>query len=426
MTTHIITERKLVSGARLIHIQIPGYPLSAVSAWFQAGSRFDPKGKEGLAHFFEHLLTTQTKQQPDRVKRSQLLEELGICLSAYTNLEACHFDYIQLPEYFFEAVQHLLDGIQNTVFTKKAVDHERNIILDELNRDLKDPEEFLWHLQCESLWPGSGMGKYVLGSKKSLAQITLADLNSFQEKFYTLSNMVLVCVSNEDTDKVQTALEKNMEPREDQSPSTPEKIPYKAVVPVRVEKGTSDHAVCDIAWRTVAATEAKEAAALNLLRILLASSFNSRLIRAMRVKKNLTYWVNGTTANFSDTGYITFSFSSGKQTVVKALEVALKEITAIRKSLLTDKELATAKTTHLTRALRICLDPENILEWYGYDAVAGTPVEDFDSYRTRVEALTASDIQEVARKYLTRELLSIVIIGKVSEKSVRKIHNSYK
>jgi len=88
MIKHFIETGMTKSGARVAIIKNTGLPLESVSVWFPAGSVCDPVGKEGLAHFFEHLLMIKTNNYPTKKRTVGKIEENGIYYNAYTQEES--------------------------------------------------------------------------------------------------------------------------------------------------------------------------------------------------------------------------------------------------------------------------------------------------------------------------------------------------
>jgi len=102
-----VTIKYLSSGARLVHVSSE-QPISVVSAWVHGGSRFDPIGKEGLSHFFEHLLMKRTDAKQDRTSHTQMLERYGIDAFAYTNSETAYFYQTQTNNQTIQSLSFLI------------------------------------------------------------------------------------------------------------------------------------------------------------------------------------------------------------------------------------------------------------------------------------------------------------------------------
>src|SRR5258705_5974932 len=55
----------LANGLRVIVHTDRKAPIVAVSVWYNVGSKFEPKGKTGFAHLFEHLMFNGSENAPN-------------------------------------------------------------------------------------------------------------------------------------------------------------------------------------------------------------------------------------------------------------------------------------------------------------------------------------------------------------------------
>src|SRR3989344_1063639 len=87
-----LQKATLPNGVRFIHYKKPNAPI-AITIASRSGSRFDPKGKEGLAHFLEHMMFMGTEKYPNKKELSLVLEDTGSLYSAGTGTEAVKFEF---------------------------------------------------------------------------------------------------------------------------------------------------------------------------------------------------------------------------------------------------------------------------------------------------------------------------------------------
>ena len=207
---HKIESIKLQNGARLINISVENLPISIVSAWFRAGSRFDPIGKEGLAHLLEHLYIKRTKNHPDYFERLKKLESLGIDSNAFTTYETVHFYHTQQKEETYASLDLLLDVLNDYILIDDDIENEKKTVLNEMAENKLNPNEFIWNLSNQGLWKNSSMGRNFFGNEESINSIELGDLEKFIEKYYVHDNLVFVIVGNEKTINLQKYLNTNL------------------------------------------------------------------------------------------------------------------------------------------------------------------------------------------------------------------------
>lgn len=407
----------LSSGAKFVSIQ-NNLPLSTVSAWFRAGSRRDPVGKEGLAHFFEHLLMTKTQKYPDRQQLLRAIAREGIRYNATTARDGVWYYYEQPVEKTGIALNFLVDGLNNSVLLKEDMEREKGIILDELSRRDTNPTNFLSHLSHAALWPNASLGRSNLGTTKSLGRIILDDLFSFQGDYYNSDNLIFVVAGKHDADKVKNMIEKFYEGRPQKSPR---QLPEEFGLPetVKIDYRSMNQVMTAVNFRTTAEKNHRDVVALDLTAsYYLANTWVSQLVKKMRLESDLTYWANGNSINYSDTGFATFVFSIVPEKCNTALEIVFKEVDRLKNGDISKKDFEGSKALARASFLRKSLSLQDVLGWYGWQGLVGKKIYSIEKYLTDMMALTPENIQRVSQKYFTKENLAIALIGPVKKEDI--------
>ena len=419
---HKVEKIKLSSGAMLFNIIVPDLPLSIASVWLKAGSRFDPKGKEGLAHFFEHLMTIKTDKYPDRKKRLKALESKGIFSNAYTTKEAAYYYQIQLPEEIYDSLEFLIDGVNNTVFEKKDVQKEKNVITNEFFLNKNDPEKFIWQLNMKGLFPSGDMGRNLFGNEKTIKSVTLKNILDFKERYYGSQNFVYVIIGNEPTKNLKKFIERSHKSIKDGG-NIPEQKPLVFENPrlVNIEKRKSDQVTMGVNYKTTSIQNFEEVVVLDFIREYLANNWISKLIEKLRVEKDITYWVDGYGEYFSDTGFLSFILSVKPGDINKSLNIILKEIEKIKLKEPSKKELDDLKISYKSKLVRNLADPYQLLWWYGYPALLGGKVVSPADHISAIKKIKPKDIVSVSKKFLNKENLSISLLGPVKSADIKGI-----
>lgn len=117
-------------------------PTATVGVWIDAGSRYETDEANGVAHFLEHMIFKGTKSRSVR-KLEEEIENMGGHLNAYTTREQTTYFTRVMGKDVAKALQILADVLQNSVFDENQIDHERNVILREM-------DEVLWEC-CQKL-----------------------------------------------------------------------------------------------------------------------------------------------------------------------------------------------------------------------------------------------------------------------------------
>lgn len=411
--THTLHEYNLRSGAKLLYVSAPLFPLSVASVWVRAGSRFDPIGKEGLSHFFEHLLMVKTETYPEKTKRLSLLDSKGIEYNAFTNYETACYYHIQTQTSLLDSLSLLLDGLNNTVFDSEDVERERAVILDESERNFSDPAQYLWQLSGQGLWPKSSLARNFFGDENSLKNISLEDVMDFKEKFYIPENTVFVVIGDETSfESVKQLLEERYAGIEVKGQQRLEEVFSQPEKEILNERNHLKQITIGINYQLPSVDRGNLREIMSdFIRSYLASGWSSILIQKLRVETGLTYWVNGVLENFSDTGYMRFEFSVDQDKYEEACEIVQKEISKLVSGEIDAQALAATKSALELSLKRHYLDPKNLIWFYGWPFCLGRKAVSLDRYIRELSQLTYQDIVNFAKSIFRSENKSIALIG---------------
>ncbi len=416
---HQIEKIILANGATLINVRVENLPISIVSAWFRAGSRFDPAGKEGLAHLLEHLLVKRTKKYSDEIERLKAIESHGIKCNAFTSYETSHQYYIQEKSETFKALEFLTDGLCWYVFDEQDLEKEKDIVLNEMRENKLNPREYIWNLSNQALWKNSSMGRSFFGDDESINSISESDLKLFIQSHYSQSSCTFVTVGDESIENIGKYLNEKMNNggvniiEDSETFVEPKKI--------AIEKTDANQVTVAVAFRATAiCDEQKDIAAIDFIRDYLANKWISKLIEELRLKRDFTYWVDGESENFSQTGVLRFIFSCDKKNVTKTIEIIFEEIKKIKSNMFNEISLDIYKRSFVSSLAIKFVDPYEYLWWYGWQATVSGKEKllDIDEYSKIIANLKNEDIQRVASKYLNEDNVSISAIGNIDEKDL--------
>jgi len=413
---HAIKLLQHRSGIRFISVAIPHYPVSISSVWIAAGSRYDPKGKEGLSHLFEHLLGTKTKNYPDRQKRIVEVEREGFTYNAITTKETQLYFYMHSSEKTKRAVDLLVDGIWSSQFSSEDILEEKEVVNNEERDNFHDPASYIWRLADRGLWEGKDLAQDLYGSKESRASIEKHDFEAFQKHMFVPEKMTFILINSNMSDEEILSL-----PLQDFTLQGKEiigkndKLRQKAQVKGHFifEYRETDSVQIALSFLTDALHDEKETMLLSVVRDYLASGWMSRLIQRLRVEKKLTYWVSGETRDYRNSGYIRFTFSLQPNNLEEALKIFEEEIHNLKSKEIPKRILEDHIYKHKSDIIRQSVDPDSLLWWYGwYSSILLRRPQTVDEYIKALDNIEPLDIQKICRKYFIEENFSLALVGK--------------
>ncbi|RZJ76270.1 MAG: insulinase family protein, partial [Flavobacterium sp.] len=137
-----------------------------------------------------------------------------------------------------------------------------------------------------------------------------------------------------------------------------------------------------------------------------------RLMNNIREDKGYTYGIGSGISSLQDAGYLFIATEVGAEVCADALIEIYKEIELLKTELVGEEELTLVKNYMLGSMLGSL---ENIfshadkfknLHFFGLD------YDYYDRYINKVKSITAEEIRDLAKKYLTTEEFTEVVVGK--------------
>lgn len=187
---------QLENGIQVVLAPAVGSGLSAVNVWVGAGSAQDPPGRQGLAHYLEHMVLKGPEQSPNQARN--WVESRGGYINAYTFSDYTEYHVVIPSEHTHLAIELLADLVTSRNFSHPDMETERSVVLRERDRREDDPSTNLWDNSGRLLFGSNSFGFPVIGTVESIKSITRTDLAQWAERFYVPGNMVVVVVGNGD------------------------------------------------------------------------------------------------------------------------------------------------------------------------------------------------------------------------------------
>jgi predicted Zn-dependent peptidase len=166
----------------------------------------------------------------------------------------------------------------------------------------------------------------------------------------------------------------------------------------------------------------KDASAATLLSTILGGTMSSRLFIQVRERRGLCYSINASSQAYEDVGV--FSIMSGleKTRVEEAVQVIWGELKKMTTKLVDAEELKNAKD-HLRGKMMLAFeDSSTSADWYGKQWIFQKKMLTPEQRLKMIDAVTAADIREVAKKIFKPEQMASAVIGPFeSKEQVKKM-----
>jgi len=217
-----IRSATLPNGLRIVSNLVPYVHSVTLGIWINAGSREDPEGLEGIAHFIEHAIFKGTRKR-DYIDIARCIEEAGGYIDAWTTKEQTCLCVRCLREHLPLAFDLLADMVRDPVFPKEEIEKEREVVLEEIASVNDTPEELIFEEFDLRSFPGHPLGTPILGTEKSIERFSRKKLRAFMHRHYVPSKMLVTAVGNIGHDEVAQLTESHFGSMEE-PPATEESM----------------------------------------------------------------------------------------------------------------------------------------------------------------------------------------------------------
>ncbi|HPI19431.1 MAG TPA: pitrilysin family protein [Candidatus Kapabacteria bacterium] len=389
-------KTELENGLRVISEYIPNVESFALGISINAGSRRDPQGLSGLAHFFEHICFRDTENRSSKQIAYQF-ESIGANTNAFTTKEMICFYARALKQHFNNTLDILSDLILYPKFNVKDIEKERNIIIEEIKSIEDDPEELIFDITDNILFKNSGLAPAIAGTINSVKNISQENLIVFKNKYITPENIVISFTGNinhekavEEINRHFSHLKKNNFSNEFAKIST-HKTKTQFVKPYH-----QNHIVI---CRKIPGIKHKDRISLIILASLLGEGTSSRLYQKLREQRSLAYSIFANVHFFSDAGAFYIYIATDKSNASKSKVLIFDELQNLIEKKIHSTELKRAK--ELTKT-NITIDLESLSarmqRLAKYEFIFGYN-EDVANVIEQINSIQVEDIKQTAIKY---------------------------
>ncbi|HMJ92734.1 MAG TPA: pitrilysin family protein [Allosphingosinicella sp.] len=398
-------QRKLANGLTIISMRDTTTPNVAVSLWYDVGSKHDPEGRSGFAHLFEHILSRKTVNMPYNMI-NKLTEDVGGVRNASTWYDRTNYYEIVPARYLETMLWTHAERMARPVVDTQVFENERNVVKEELRqRVLAPPYGRLFNFVIgENSFDTLPNRRPTIGSIEQLDSAKLEDARAFHEAYYGPDTATLIVSGNFD----QAQFDRWVDSYFGAVPRRARQIPL--AINAREKVRTSPRAVTAYApnvplpvaattWRIPGSAD-RDMAAIDVLDAILTNGDNSRFYKGL-VKTGLSTDASSNLVDIEDGGYYApYAIVAGGKSVEEVEAAMAAEIDRVRSAPVSAAELAEAKNELIADALRQRETFSGRAFMLGEALVRTGDPKASDKRLAGIAAVTAADVQRVARRYL--------------------------
>jgi zinc protease len=200
---------QLGNGLTVLTLVDRSAPTVSYHTWFRVGSRHERPSKTGLAHLFEHLMFSETKNHPNG-DFDRLMESAGAEANAATWTDwTCYYE--NAPRDALPLLIELeADRMSNLVLRTPQVASEKEVVANERKQRVDDDVEGkALELLYENAFRRHPYRWPTIGWMKDIRGFTVRDCQDFYRTHYAPSNCTVVVAGDFDERKALSLVQKH-------------------------------------------------------------------------------------------------------------------------------------------------------------------------------------------------------------------------
>ena len=411
-----VSEYQLDNGLKLIVKEDHRAPVVVSQVWYKVGSSYEHNGITGISHVLEHMMFKGTENLGPN-EFSQIIAANGGRENAFTGRD--YTAYFQTLEKDRLEVSFRLEAerMRKLVIDEAELLKEREVVAEERRMRTEDnPHSLVREAFNATAFVNSPYHHPVIGWMSDINHYEVDDLQQWYQNWYAPNNATVVIVGDVEPEAVYALAKEYF------GPLKPEKT---AQVKPQIEVEQRGKRTIEIAapaelpymmmgWKvpvvaTIAKDQGWETYALEMLAGILDGGNSARFTRDLVRGQEIAASVGagyGLFSRLTDMFLVVGTPAKGK--TVQDLQQAIhSQITALKNELVSERELKRIKAQVVANAVyerdSVFYQAMQIgmLETIGLDWRLS------DAYVENVQAITAEQVQAVAKKYFIDKTLTV-------------------
>ena len=407
--------RTLSNGMQVIAVLHHEQPAVSMRLLVRAGSAHDPPGKVGTAYLAGSLLDQGTTTKGAE-EIADDIDVIGGAMGTGSGSDLTFVNVVVMKDSFAVGLDMLADVVRNPAFAAEEIDRQKQQVISSLQVSLADPD-YVANVVFDRLV--YGFHPYGLpsgGTPETLAGITREDLQTFHHRHFVPNNVILAIVGDVTSQEAFAGAERvfGQWPRADIASVTPIDPPPPTRRIVVIDKPDAVQTEIRVGQLAIQRKH-RDYMALDLTVKILGGEGANRLHQILRSERGLTYAASADSEARKQSGDVLAETNTRTETTAEVLRLTVEEFARLQRDRVSDRELSDAQT-YLAGSFPLRIETPNDIATQVLSVVFfELPVEEIETFRERVLAVTPDDVQRVARQYIRPDRLSIVLVGNASE-----------
>lgn len=401
----------LPNGLTVLTELLPGVRSIAAGVWVRTASAHEARSKMGVSHLLEHMVFKGTERRSARQLALEL-EVRGGSLDAYTSRDHTNYQAHVLDEDLPRALDVLTDLTRRPLLREDDLTMERNVVLEEIATVEDTPDDLVYELFHQRLWPDHPYGYSILGTPDTVRQLKATDLQSVHHAGYYPGNAIVAVAGRVDHQQVLSLLEQEgwFDGERPAAPTPP-------VVPQPANRGQVHRVERDTAQvHLVFGSETfpyrdKRRYALSIITNMFGGGMSSRLFQRIREELGLAYAVYAYQQFLQSAGISGVYVGTQPGTADQAEDAIRAEYALLAKEALSEEELISGRQQFRGQVMLSLENPVSRMNRLATFVLHGQPYRNLDTVLAEIEGVTRDQVVAVAAEFFDPARQNLVRLG---------------
>ena len=423
-----VVRTVLPSGLRIVTEEVPSVRSAAIGIWVNVGSRDETPAVAGASHFLEHLLFKGTTRRT-ALEITSTIEAVGGEMNAFTSKEYTCFYARVIDTDLPMAIDVVSDLITSSIVSALDVDAERKVVLEEIAMRDDDPSDLVHDLYAETYYGDTQLGRPILGTIKSISDMTRSSVFNYYKKRYLPQDLVVAVAGNIKHKRVVAIVEEaltrdnflDVKGSPQIRPNTPVKTKPMQSVGLMTRKTEQAHMFYGM--EGVARSDERRFA-MGVLASALGGGMSSRLFQEIREKRGLAYSVYAYAQQFAGSGQIGFYAGCNPTKAIEVIEIIREVLADVAVNGMSHEEIERAKGAVRGSLVLSQEDSGSRMSRIGKNEIVYGQVMGFDEILKAISRVNPTDVREIASEFLTKSPTLALVGPFKSEAKFEKVLKS--
>ena len=386
-------------------------PIIAIRFGFDGGSAQEPAGKEGTAGLLAAMLDQGAGDLAGPAYQKQI-EKLAVRLAFDSDRDTFFGNFETLTKHLGKASDLLRLAVTKPLLEPAILERTRAQLLARAGFEAGDNNKLANAQWMAQSFAGHTYARAISGTPESLKAITRDDLEDYRKRVMARGTLRVAAVGDIDAATLGKVLDEVFGglPATTQLTSIADVEP-KAVAKPAVVDVEGPQSVTIFGRRGIQRSDPDYFPGLVLSQLLGGGSSDARLVREVREKRGLSYWIYTLLYNFKHSTMLIGGFASPNKDVATSLELVRAEFKQLAEKGPTQEEVDAAKS-YLIGSFVLSLDSNaKIAEQMLRAQLQSLGPNFVNDRKTQLAKVTRADVARVARSLLNLDDLSVAIAG---------------